>query len=320
MIEVLHPGLQTLCCTTPDFRRLAYGGVAGGAVDEWSYRLANLLCHNSQDAMVLESGFPAPMLRFKQDCTIAITGANFSPEIAGFPVPMSKPVQVQANTKLYFSQPLRGNWTYIAVGGGISPPEHLNNTGDFTPLKCACQLGLKSFPQKPLWNDGGMLEPQSQKPFSSTSWKLNFEREVFPATPTIPLLKNSHSDDVSSDYLAQCLEDKILITAEMNRTGIRLQREHPIPFESPLRHSFGVLPGAVQILPNGNLIVLGSHAQTTGGYPLLGYVPRFWLPALFQLPVLTRFQFSLIDPNEAETQTTQILKTLTFIETALAHI
>jgi allophanate hydrolase subunit 2 len=46
--------------------------------------------------------------------------------------------------------------------------------------------------------------------------------------------------------------------------------------------SFPVVPGSVQLTPSGELVVLGPDAGVTGGYPVLGVVPRAGLDALAQ--------------------------------------
>lgn len=49
------------------------------------------------------------------------------------------------------------------------------------------------------------------------------------------------------------------------------------------RPSFGVVPGAIQLTPSGQPIVLMPDGGVTGGYPVLAVVISADLPALGQL-------------------------------------
>jgi 5-oxoprolinase (ATP-hydrolysing) subunit C len=55
--------------------------------------------------------------------------------------------------------------------------------------------------------------------------------------------------------------------------------------------SHAVLPGTIQVPPNGQPIVLMSDAQTTGGYPKIGVVIRadLWKLAQVRLTAGVRF-------------------------------
>jgi allophanate hydrolase subunit 2 len=47
--------------------------------------------------------------------------------------------------------------------------------------------------------------------------------------------------------------------------------------------SEGVLPGAVQLPPDGRPIIFGPDAPVTGGYPVIAVVRRADFPVLAQL-------------------------------------
>jgi len=58
--------------------------------------------------------------------------------------------------------------------------------------------------------------------------------------------------------------------------------------------------GTIQLLPDGNLIVLMADHQTTGGYPRLGHVISLDQPLLAQLGPNDKVGFHLISIKEAE--------------------
>ena len=88
MIKVLSPGIQT---TVQDQGRAGYyeiGMPPSGAMDKYSYTIANLLVGNDENAAALEVTYMGPELEFQQDAVIAITGGEIPPKINGTPVPM----------------------------------------------------------------------------------------------------------------------------------------------------------------------------------------------------------------------------------------
>jgi antagonist of KipI len=56
----------------------------------------------------------------------------------------------------------------------------------------------------------------------------------------------------------------------------------------------------MQLLPDGQIIVLMADHQTSGGYPRLAHVVQRDLPLLAQLGPGDELQFQLIDIAEAE--------------------
>ena len=71
--------------------------------------------------------------------------------------------------------------------------------------------------------------------------------------------------------------------------------------------------GTVQLLPNGQLIVLMADHQTTGGYPKIGHVIQKDLPRLGQMSVGDSIRFELISLVEAENLYYQFERDLSFL-------
>ena len=58
--------------------------------------------------------------------------------------------------------------------------------------------------------------------------------------------------------------------------------------------------GTIQLLPDGQLIILMADAQTSGGYPRVAHVASADLPILAQLGANDKVNFEIISIEEAE--------------------
>ena len=81
--------------------------------------------------------------------------------------------------------------------------------------------------------------------------------------------------------------------------------------------SHAVMPGVVQVPPNGQPIVLLADAQTTGGYPRIACVIQADLWKLAQTPVGKNFCFLRTDLDTAQRAMQQARKEL---ETIRQHL
>ena len=70
--------------------------------------------------------------------------------------------------------------------------------------------------------------------------------------------------------------------------------------------------GTIQLLPDGQIIVLMADHQTTGGYPRIAHVIEQDLPLLAQLDAGDKVGFHLITIEEAENLLLKFEKDLCF--------
>jgi urea carboxylase len=122
-IEVVKPGLAT---TVQDFPgregMLRHGVPPSGPLDDWSFRLANLLVGNPAGAAALECQFVGPTLRFTQRALVSVCGADMGARLDGAPLPLWTSVRVEAGQIVALSGATVGARAYIAVAGGIDVP------------------------------------------------------------------------------------------------------------------------------------------------------------------------------------------------------
>ena len=123
MFEVIKPGLETSVQDYPG--RIGYlnlGFPWSGAMDSWSFRLANVLVGNEPGAAGLECQFIGPTLRFQRDSVIAVTGADMQAKVDGAPIPAWESVAVSAGQVQEIADAVTASVEEIvgAVGASVS--------------------------------------------------------------------------------------------------------------------------------------------------------------------------------------------------------
>jgi urea carboxylase len=116
--------------------RLGYWDVGvppSGPMDGLSFRLANRILGNREDAAGIEFTGVGPTLQFEHDCTICLTGAEFSATLDGHAIASHEAIAVKAGQSLKAGRVkgagMRG---YMAVGGGVAAPVYLGSRATFT--------------------------------------------------------------------------------------------------------------------------------------------------------------------------------------------
>ena len=132
MFQVIKKGLETSVQDYPGrIGTLNQGFPASGPMDSWSFRLANILVGNKSGDAALECQFMGPTLKFSDDRTIAITGADMSPKIDGKSVPLWESIEVKAKQILELEFATIGARSYIAFAGGINSEPWLGSRSTF---------------------------------------------------------------------------------------------------------------------------------------------------------------------------------------------
>ncbi len=131
-IFVEKPGIQTCVQDFPG--RIGYwnqGFPPSGPMDSWSFRLANLLVGNEAGDPGLEVQLMGPTLRFDEEATIALCGADVAPKLDGEPIPMWTSVSVAKGQTLVTGLAKVGARAYLAFAGGIEAPVLLGSRSTF---------------------------------------------------------------------------------------------------------------------------------------------------------------------------------------------
>ena len=261
MLNILRAGLAATIQDAGRYGWRQYGISPGGVLDHPAMFTANVLVGNAPDSAVLEMVLGQFKAEFTRDGWFALTGAGCHAELDGQPVWTGWRMPVKRGQVLSLAMPQRGMRSYLAVQGGFDIPAVLGSAstdlkakfggfqgralqdGDQVPLgKPTRQFDRKVGVRQLLWGNRiralpgpeyHEFSPEAQQAFWRTAWKLSPQ----------------------SNRMGYRLE------------GRELKRERP---RELLSH--GVMPGVIQVPPNGQPIVLMADAQTTGGYPRIASV------------------------------------------------
>lgn len=289
-VRVIQPGLST---TVQDLGRPSHqieGFPESGAMDKFSYKLANLLVNNHRNSASLEFVSTGPTLRFACDSFIALTGGKVNATLNGQPILQNEVVEVAAGSILKVGPVTEGNYGYLAFsnGGVITQP-----VLDSRSTTLRTQMGGL---------DGRALETGDTIPIrdsvvmpSLTSRKISIKHE---SITEIHFVKGPQWDLFSQKALQQFQSETYQISEQMDRMGYRLNGQKlDVPEKSLL--SEGTVFGNVQITRDGSPIALLADRQTTGGYPVIATIIRADLNRFVQMRQGQQFKFVMTDMDTA---------------------
>ena len=306
MLEVVKPGLETTVQDYPG--RIGYweqGFPFSGPMDDWSFRLANILVGNTPGAAGLECQFTGPTLRFGRDAVVAVSGAAMQPTLDGAPAPLWESFSVSAGQVLALGFARLGARAYLAVAGGIDTAPVLGSRATFHQAGIGGLDGyaLKAGQSLPLGAGEGVpgrrVLPESRPPLTGEKvWRM----EAVPGPNDDWIDEAGHERFLESDWTVQ---------TRSNRTGFRLSgpawsftekatNKRPEHGEDPsniLDHGYPV--GAVNLCGQ-TPIVLVNDGPSTGGFINPYTVPSaaFW--KLAQSKPGDTYRFRAVSVDEAQ--------------------
>ena len=140
--------------------------------------------------------------------------------------------------------------------------------------------------------------------------------ETVRSNKEIRFIKGNEWDWLTDDAIKIFAESNYKILNDSNRMGYRLKGNAFKIKENKQLISSGVTFGTIQLLPDGQLIVLMADHQTTGGYPRIGHVISADLPLLAQCNPGDEIKFSAVEHAIAEQQLIEQHRHLLQLQTA----
>ena len=288
-----------------------YGINPNGVMDTAAASIINTLLGNPEAEGVLEMHFPADTVLFEDDAVFAVGGAELGAELDGTPVQNWRPVFASRGSTLKFTGKILGNRAYLAIAGGF----HLERwLGSLSTNRVA---GIGGFRGRKLKNgDRIFLNSKGAVPLRSGYRVSPSLIPRYASFPTVRITAGAEFDLLNALGEETLLKENFVISTDSDRMGFRLRGKTMHPRNEIEMASSAVNFGTVQLLPDGQVIILMADHQTSGGYPRLANVAAVDLPLLAQLGPNDKVAFHLITINEAEGLACQFKRDLNLFRTA----
>ncbi|HEX5569194.1 MAG TPA: biotin-dependent carboxyltransferase family protein [Streptomyces sp.] len=270
-LEVVRAGALT---TVQDLGRVGHahlGVPRAGALDAPAHLLANRLVGNPAGAATLETTVTGCAVCPERSVTVAVTGAPCAVRIDDRPAPWGAAVRVPGGAVLDVGAARPGVRSYLAVAGGIAVEPVLGSR--------SADL-LSGLGPAPLAEGMRLPVGRAAGPAPWTG------AAAAPGPPTgelvLPVVLGPRDDWFTAGALHTLATAVYRVSSAGNRIGLRTEgpalaraRDGELPSE-------GMVLGAVQVPPGSGPVVFLADHPTTGGYPVVGVVPRKALAAAAQ--------------------------------------
>lgn len=334
-VKIRKPGLLT---TVQDLGRYGYqkdGMVVAGAMDAYSFQLANILVGNPRNSAALEITLLGPELIFSGEHLISICGAASTPLLNGEEIPMWRAIYVQDGDVLELGRMKRGCRSYLAMAGGIAIPKVLGSYSTYLAGSLGGWQG-RALQQGDILPTYNILEDIDReellKHSSSRAWRLldrggavssrGLSPRLLPKFPNHQVVRvtlGPQLGEFEQSELSKLLSSTYLITPDSNRMGYRLEGE-------ALKHkaaadiiSDAIPLGAIQIPANGQPIILMADRQPTGGYTKIAVIISVDIAKVAQLAPGDQISFQEISLHEAERMAIEAEKLLRALQIIWMH-
>jgi urea carboxylase len=303
--EVIDGGIQTTVQDYPGRRgMLSKGFFPGGPMDHFAHRAANLLVGNPESTATLEITLGNFRIRFDEEATVAVCGAEAPLAIDGEQVGLWGSHRVAPGAEVSIGiAPVRGFRFYLAVDGGFDVPELFGSRATYT------MGALGGF-------EGRSLAAGDRLPLGEPTGNgagRRFRKDAIPEHTRQWEVRAMRGPQAAPDFFTEADMETLFgrdwtIDRNSNRTGIRLESHkfewgrstggiaggHP---SNILDNSYPV--GAINV--NGDLpVILGPDGPTAGGFVVAATVVHadFWKVGQFR-PVGDTVRFREVSIDEA---------------------
>jgi antagonist of KipI len=292
-IYIEKAGLQTTVQDLGRFGLRSFGIPTSGAMDAEAHKMANVLVGNPKDAPTLEMTLKGDRVHFLNHALIAITGANMSPKLNEVPFPMYKAVIVQSGDVLNLGYAKTGCRAYLAIQGKLQADFDFNSYSTYFYGKFGGFKGRKLEDDDVLCFEKGFSDVVLPSVLDNETAKITIP--VYDTSPCIRILPAPEFEWFPKSMVKQFLNTKYSVTADNNRMGMKLKGEPILLNKERKMISSPTALGTIQVLPNGQLIVLLQDGQTTGGYPRIANIVMDDIGKLVQLRAGNSLKFSSMD-------------------------
>lgn len=288
-IRVRRAGALT---TVQDCGRAGYahlGVPRSGALDAPAHHQANVLVGNPPGAAVLETTLTGVAIAAEAAVTAAVTGAFAAVRVDGEPAPTGAAIELRPGQTLDVGPARPGVRSYVAFSGGLAVPQVLGSAATdllsgIGPARLAAgdTLPLGSPASWPKLADAARCPIAGVPAGAPPSGRAELLIHLGP-----------RQDWLSAAGLAALSEGSWTVSPQSNRVALRLLGT-PVPRRRlDELASEGLVTGAIQALPDGQLVLFLADHPTTGGYPAIAVLDPASLPDCAQARPGTTISFRI---------------------------
>jgi biotin-dependent carboxylase-like uncharacterized protein len=255
------------------------GVTRSGAADRQAAALANRLVGNDAAAAVLEVTVGGLQVRAGRTLLVAVSGAPAPVTVYGWAAPFDAPLTLRPGQVLGLGNPAVGLRSYLAVRGGIGVPPVLGSRSTDT------LSGLGPAPLRP----GDVLPVGA---LAADEPVVDVAPVRAPSSrPVLRVLPGPRRDWLAPAAWTALTAEDWTVSSDSDRVGLRLAGPRLDRARTDELPSEGLVPGAVQVPPDGAPVLFLVDHPVTGGYPVLAVVTTDDLPAAAQLRPGDRVRF-----------------------------
>ena len=272
-LRIIKPGSMATIQDRGRFWLRKYGIPQSGAMDSQMMEFVNQCLGNEKNGPVIEFALLGIKLRAEEETLLAWAGCHAKIN----EVDSDNPSARLRHGDILELKPPTGVYGYLAIGGALKMKKVFDSYSTYLPGGFG---GIKGRMLKA----GDMLETEHTGELK--------EREPFKRDnpPVVRFIKGPEWQYLEDEFSGSCYQ----IDASSNRIGIRMKGSI-IDCQLNEIKSSAVIPGVVQLPPNGQPVVLMNDCPTTGGYPRIGKVVDDDMGILSQIKPMQEVQFVLFD-------------------------
>jgi biotin-dependent carboxylase-like uncharacterized protein len=271
VLRVLAPGPLA---TVQDLGRPGWAAIGvprSGAADRAAHDLANRLVGNRPHAATVEVTAGGLRVRAERTVLVAVTGAPAPLTVDGRPAGLNAPFPLAGGAELALGVPAVGLRSYLAVRGGVGVPPVLGSrSGD--RLSGLGPAALAPGDVLPVGDAAGEEPVVDVAPVAPPSGR-----------PVLRVLPGPRRDWLTAEAWTRLTAAEWIVSADSDRVGLRLTGPRLERARGEELPSEGLVPGALQVPPDGAPVLFLADHPVTGGYPVLAVVVTADLPAAAQL-------------------------------------
>ena len=279
MIELLSSGFFTSIQDLGRFGYTEYGVPLSGAMDQNLSRLANLLVGNPADVAVIEMTFLGPKIKFHTSEIIAVSAKEAKVFLNQNTIEINHQIEVNKDDVLEVKN--IKNRAYLAIAGGLNSEKKLCSRSQYESITKTVKLQQRD---KIKFNNSKKIFHKKNASVNYNLSSYDTEKIEVYVLPEYHKLKRNENKILTTKSFE--------ISEQSNRMAYQLSETLPNTLNGI--KSTPVMPGTVQLTPQGKIIILMRDAQVTGGYPRIFQLTEQSINILSQKPLKSQIKFEII--------------------------